>query len=75
MGQTETRVKIILRTVHLPLSFIHSSPKGSLYELFPTETDSDLVVFFSKPPTGRLRAGGEELRWDSGEGGSKVGLV
>lgn len=28
VGQTETRVTIILGTVHLPLSFIHSSPKG-----------------------------------------------
>lgn len=48
---------------------------SSPYELFLTERDSDLVVFFSKPPTGRLRAGGEELRKDSGEGGGKGGLI
>ncbi len=80
VGQTETTVKILLGTVYLPLSFIHSSPKGwrasSPYELFLTERDSDLVVFFPKPPTGRLRAGVEELRWDSGEEGvGKGGLI
>lgn len=28
VGHTEARVKIILGSVHLPLSFIHSGPKG-----------------------------------------------
>lgn len=48
---------------------------SSPYELFPTERGSDLVVFFWKPPTGRLRAGREKLGWDLEKEGAKGGLV